>query len=112
MALIAWLRKKHDWTNIVLIGATRFATSFLSFGSLHVHKHDLQALVTSKFFVNNRLTRESKVKEVVSIIFDNSFWDDINVLVNISSALIRLLRIVDSDQRPAIGYVYEGMHRA
>ncbi|XP_050255018.1 uncharacterized protein LOC126700894 [Quercus robur] len=112
VALIAWLRKRPGWTDIVRVGPTRFATTFLSFGSLHVHKHDLQALVTSKFFVDNRLARESKAKEVVSIILDNSFWDDINVLVKISSPLIRLLRIVDSDQRPAIGYVYEGMHRA
>ncbi|XP_050259781.1 uncharacterized protein LOC126704828 [Quercus robur] len=73
VALIAWLKKRPGWTDIILVGATRFATTFLSFGSLH---------------------------------------DDINVLVKISSPLIRLLRIVDSDQRPAIGYVYEGMHRA
>ena len=77
-----------------------------------MHKHDLQVLVTSKFFVDNRLARESKAKEVVSIILDNSFWDDINVLVKISSPLIPLFWIVDSDQRLAIEYVYEGMHRA
>ena len=77
-----------------------------------MHKHDLQALVTSKFFVDNRLARESKTIEVVSIILNNSFWDDINVLVKISSPLIRLLQIVDFDQRPAIRYGYEGMHRA
>ena len=106
------MRKRPGWTDIVRVGTMRFATTFLSFGSLHVHKHDLQALVTSKFFVDNGLARESKAKEVVSIILDNSFWDDINVLVKISSPLIHLLRIVDSDQRPAIGYVYEGMHRA
>ena len=90
VALIAWLRKRPGWTDIVRVGATRFATTFLSFGSLHVHKHDLQTLVTSKFFVDNRLSRESKAKEVVSIILDNSFWDDINVLVKISSPLICL----------------------
>ena len=73
MALIAWLRKRLGWTDIVHVAATRFTTTFLSFGSLHVHKYDLQALVTSKFFVDNRLTRESKAKEVVSIILDNSF---------------------------------------
>ncbi|KAK4596520.1 hypothetical protein RGQ29_014530 [Quercus rubra] len=48
VALIAWLRKRPGWTDIVRVGATRFATTFLSFGSLHVHKHDLQALVISK----------------------------------------------------------------
>ena len=111
VALIAWLRKRLGWTDTVCVGATRFATTFLLFGSLHVHKHDLQALVTSKFFVDNKLVRESKAKEVVCIILDNSFWDDINVFVKISSPLIRLLWIVDSDQRLAIGYVYEGMHR-
>ncbi|KAL0016963.1 hypothetical protein SO802_004032 [Lithocarpus litseifolius] len=97
VALIAWLRNRPGWTDNVRPGATRFATTFLSFGSIHVHKHDLQALVTSKFFVDNRLARESKAKEAVAIILDNSFWDDINVLVKISSPLIRLLRIVDSD---------------
>ncbi|XP_030945986.1 uncharacterized protein LOC115970498 [Quercus lobata] len=54
MALIAWLRNRPGWTKIVRPGATRFATTFLAFGSIHVHKHDLQALVTSKFFVDNR----------------------------------------------------------
>ena len=73
MVLIAWLRKRPSWTDIVRVGATRFATTFLSFGSLCVHKHDLQALVASKFFVDNRLVRESQAKEVVSIILDNSF---------------------------------------
>ena len=48
VALIAWLRKRPGWTYIVRVGETRFATTFLSFGSIHVHKHDLQALVISK----------------------------------------------------------------
>ena len=68
VALIAWLKKIPAWIDIVPVGATRFAITSLSFGSLHVHKHDLQALLTSKFFVDNRLARESKAKEVVSII--------------------------------------------
>ncbi|XP_065637716.1 uncharacterized protein LOC136070957 [Quercus suber] len=93
VALIAWLRKRPGWTDIV-----PWEQQDLLLLSFH-----LEAFI---------LARESKAKEVVSIILDNSFWDDINVLVKISSPLIRLLRIVDSDQRPAIGYVYEGMHRA
>ena len=112
VALVAWLRNRLGWIEIGRPGATRFATTFLAFGSIHVHKHDLQALMTSKFFVDNRLARELKAKEAVSIILYNSFWDDINVIVKISSPLIRLLWIVDSDQRPAIGYVFKGMYRA
>ncbi|XP_075645343.1 uncharacterized protein LOC142616356 [Castanea sativa] len=73
VALVAWLRNRPGWTEIVRPRATRFATTFLAFGSIHVHKHDLQPLVTSKFFVDNKLARELKAKEAVFIILDNSF---------------------------------------
>ena len=50
VALLSWLRKREGWTEILRHGATRFATTFIALKSLHDHKHDLQALVTSKFF--------------------------------------------------------------
>ncbi|KAL6329357.1 hypothetical protein AAG906_017665 [Vitis piasezkii] len=79
--------------------------------SLHDHKHDLQALVTSKFFVDSRYSKDNKSKVVVSIILDNRFWNDCLIVVNLMSPLMRLLRIIDCDERPLMGYVYEGMYR-
>ncbi|KAL6319822.1 hypothetical protein AAG906_036886 [Vitis piasezkii] len=78
---------------------------------LHDHKHDLQALVTSKFFVDSRYSKDNKSKVAVSIILDNRFWNDCLIVVNLMSPLMRLLRIVDCDERPSMGYVYEGMYR-
>ena len=40
------------------------------------------------------------------------FWNDCLVIVKIGGPLMRLLRIVDFDDKPTLGYVYEGMHRA
>nr|CAN73929.1 hypothetical protein VITISV_013263 [Vitis vinifera] len=77
--------------------------------SLHDHKHDLQALVTSKFFVDSRYSKDNKSKVAVSIILDNRFWNDCLIIVNLMSPLMRLLRIVDCDERPSMGYVYEGI---
>ncbi|RVW34463.1 hypothetical protein CK203_081376 [Vitis vinifera] len=34
----------EGWTEILRLGATRFATTFIALKSLHDHKHDLQAL--------------------------------------------------------------------
>jgi len=34
------------------------------------------------------------------------------VIVKIVGPCIRLLRIIDSDKKPTLGYVYGGMHRA
>ncbi|KAL0010821.1 hypothetical protein SO802_005929 [Lithocarpus litseifolius] len=110
VALQAWLRTRKNWTEIVRLGP-RFATTFIALGSLKEHKHDLQALVTSKIYVESRYAKDKKAKAVVKIILDNQFWNDCHVIVHIMSPLIRLLRIVDSDEKPAMGYVYEGRYR-
>ncbi|XP_059596907.1 uncharacterized protein LOC100242519 [Vitis vinifera] len=111
VALLSWLRKREGWTEILRPSATRFATTFIALKSLHDHKHDLQALVTSKFFVDSRYSKDYKSQVAVSIILDNRFWNDCLIVVNLMSPLMRLLRIVDCDERPSMEYVYEGMYR-
>ncbi|XP_023909492.1 uncharacterized protein LOC112021156 [Quercus suber] len=111
VALQAWLRTRKNWTEIMRSGPTRFATTFIALGSLKEHKHDLQALVTSKFYVESRYAKDKKAKAVVKIILDNQFWNDCHVIVHIMSPLIRLLCIIDSNEKPAMGYVYDGMYR-
>ncbi|XP_031265987.1 uncharacterized protein LOC116124403 [Pistacia vera] len=108
--LIAWLRKRQK--EIVHLGATRFATTFIAIRSLHEHKHDLQAMVTDKSFVDSRYAKSNKGKHVIGIILDNDFWDDIGKISKVVSPLMCSLQIVDSDEMPAIGYVHDDMYRA
>ncbi|XP_057461894.1 uncharacterized protein LOC130752113 [Actinidia eriantha] len=110
--LVAWLRKRKGWTEIVRPGATRFATTFIALHSTHKHMHDLKALVTSKDFVDSRYAKEKKAKEIIAIILDNKFWNDCLIIDKIVEPLMRLLRIVDGDVKPSMGYVYEGIYRA
>ncbi|XP_028063979.1 uncharacterized protein LOC114267172 [Camellia sinensis] len=111
--LIAWLRKKKGWIEIVHPGVTRFASTFIALHSIQKHMHDLKALVTSKDFVDSRHAKDKKkVKEVVDIILDNKFSNDCLIIVKIVEPHMRLLRIIDGDKKPSMGYVYEGMYRA
>ena len=48
---------------------------------------------------------------MVSIILDHKFWNDCFIIVKLMAPLVRLLRIVDGDEGPSMGYVYEGMYR-
>ena len=57
-------------------------------------------------------SRDNKNKAVVFVILDNKFWNDCFIVVNLMTPLIRLLCIVDCDERPSMGYAYEGMNRA
>ncbi|XP_028553850.1 uncharacterized protein LOC114580461 [Dendrobium catenatum] len=108
----SWLRRRPGWKEIVRPGATRFATTFITLKSVYEHHHDLQALITSKFFTDSKISKTSKGKEVASIILDLRFWDNCLIISKISGPLIRLLRIVDSDEKPSLGYLYDGMYRA
>ncbi|KAK8914409.1 hypothetical protein KSP39_PZI024118 [Platanthera zijinensis] len=110
--LLSWLRKREGWREIIRPGATRFATTFITLKSIYDHKHDLQALVTSKYYTDSKLAKLSKGKDFVAVVLDNNFWNMCLIMTRVAGPLIRLLRIVDSDEKPSIGYVYDGMYRA
>ena len=48
---------------------------------------------------------------MVSIILDHKFWNDCFIVMKLMAPLVRLLHIVDCDERPSMGNVYEGMYR-
>ena len=105
------MRKREGWTEVLRPSATRFATTFIELKSLHDHKHDLKALVTSKFFVDSRYSRDNK-NNAVYVILGNKFWNDCFIVMNLMTPLVHLLCIVNCDERPLMGYVYEGIYRA
>ncbi|XP_054778335.1 uncharacterized protein LOC129286400 [Prosopis cineraria] len=112
MIFLSWLRKRPGWKEIMHPGATRFATTFITLHSIYMHKHDLQALVTDKHFVDHKLSKTQAGIIVTAIILDNGFWGDCLKIMKVVSPLIELLRIVDSDEKLSLPYVYEGMQRA
>jgi len=109
---LGWLRERAGWMEILRPGETRFATTFIALKSLHDHKLDLQAMVTSYEFHGWRPSRSIRGKIAKKIILDSKFWNDCLVIVKIVGPLMRLLRVVDSNEKPALGYVYEEMYRA
>ncbi|KAF7815169.1 hypothetical protein G2W53_029138 [Senna tora] len=112
MTFLAWLRKREGWKETVRPRVTRFATTFITLKSIHDHKHHLQALVTHDHFVKHRLAKTAVGKTFSDIVLDNKFWNDCLIVVKIVAPIVHLLRIVDADEKPSMGYVYEGMHMA
>nr|XP_025653463.1 uncharacterized protein LOC112749428 [Arachis hypogaea] len=108
---LSWLRQKEDWREIVRPGATRFATVFLTLMSIFERKSELQQLVVDTHFTGHKLGRSANGRAVSAIILDNKFWDDCFTVCQIVSPLIKLLRLVDADDKPSLGIVYEGMLR-
>ncbi|XP_015939747.1 uncharacterized protein LOC107465278 [Arachis duranensis] len=112
MILLSWLRKRKEWKEIVRPGVTRFATVFITLKSIYDHKEDLQSLVIDKYFTSHKLSKSVNGKMVSSIILDSKFWEDCFTTVMLVGPLIKLLRLVDADEKPSLGIVYAGMQRA
>ena len=54
-------------------------------------KHDLQALVTSKFFANSKYLNDIKSRVMVSIILDHKFRNDCFIVVKFMAPLVPLI---------------------
>ncbi|XP_042979952.1 uncharacterized protein LOC122310136 [Carya illinoinensis] len=51
--------------------------------------------------------------EIVGIVLeDKEFWAQCQFIVKVSEHLIRVLRLVDGDEKPTMGYLYDVMERA
>ncbi|XP_057739696.1 uncharacterized protein LOC130956704 [Arachis stenosperma] len=114
MWLLIMLRiiKRKEWKEIVRPGVTHFATVFITLKSIYVHKEDLQSLVIDKYFTSHKLSKSVNGKMVSSIILDSKFWEDCFTTVMLVGPLIKLLRLVDADEKPSLSIVYAGMQRA
>ncbi|KAK6934752.1 protein of unknown function DUF659 [Dillenia turbinata] len=73
-------------------------TTFIPLKSFHDQKEYLEILVTSSNFKSE--LKQDKGKK------NNRF-----IIVKIISPILRLLRICDSNEKPSLGYAYEGMSR-
>ncbi|GAV88399.1 LOW QUALITY PROTEIN: DUF659 domain-containing protein/Dimer_Tnp_hAT domain-containing protein, partial [Cephalotus follicularis] len=111
ITLLYWLRKRSGWMEIARPVMTRFDTSFITLKSIYDHKPDLQTLVKSKHYTNHKLSRTSKGKSFSSTILDNKIWNDCLIAIKVAAPIISDIHIVDSDEKPSLGYVYEGMFR-
>ncbi|KAL8514689.1 hypothetical protein ACS0TY_013688 [Phlomoides rotata] len=63
-------------------------------------------------FRESRYYKDKKASAVLEVVLDLKFWSDCAIVVGDVAPLIRVLRIMDTDRRPSIGYVYDGIYRA
>ncbi|XP_058741895.1 uncharacterized protein LOC131614308 [Vicia villosa] len=108
-----YLMRQHTGGREILRPApTRFATNFIALQSILSHKDALRAMVTSKEWTTTTYSKDVKAKQFVEQVLDSRFWSKCADIVKITEPLVRVLRIVDSEDKPAMGYLYRAMYKA
>jgi hypothetical protein len=91
---------------------TRFATSFLTLERLHKEQSNMRKMFVPNEWTNNKLSKEAKGKEATKIVVMPSFWNNIVHTLKVMAPLVIVLRLVDSEKKPAMGYINEAMEKA
>ena len=70
-------------------------------------------MFTSDKWVESAYAKYAMGKEVAKIVLeDHEFWSQCHHIVKATEPLVRVLRLVDGDEKPVMGYLYEAMDRA
>jgi len=104
------MRKFTRGKEILQPAPTPFATNFITLQSILVHKDNLRAMVTSREWVSSTYAKDNKGKKFIDSVLNSIFWGECASIVRMTEPLVRVLRIVDSDDRPAMRYLYEAIH--
>lgn len=106
------MRKYTNKSELVRHGVTRFATTFLTLRRLYTQRNNLRKMFTSDDWTKTTLAKVTKGKGAANVVLMNTFWNDVAYCLRSMGPLVGVLRLVDNERKPAMGYIYEAMDRA
>ncbi|KAH1212722.1 hypothetical protein GmHk_14G040845 [Glycine max] len=107
--LISMLKKYTNGRDLVRPGMTRFATAYLTLACLHEMKASLMRLFSSEERKKSKFGTSQEGRKVEDSILDNRFWKNVSICLKAAAPLMVVLRLVDSDQQLAMGFIYVEM---
>jgi len=110
--LISLLHKYTTGTDLIRATNTRFVTSYLTLGCLNENKGSLIRMFTSKEWQTSPFVKTKDGQFVENLILDKGFWKNISNCLRGALPLIKVLGMVDSYEKEAMGFIYEEMNIA
>ncbi|KAI5411161.1 hypothetical protein KIW84_056341 [Lathyrus oleraceus] len=110
--LITLLHHYTEGSELIRPGITRFATSYLCLGCLNDKRGGLYRMFTFKQWKDSQFSKTKDEKLVENIVTNMDFWKNLIIFLKGAFPLLKVLRMVDSDEKAAMGYIYEAMDHA
>ncbi|XP_058732905.1 uncharacterized protein LOC131604487 [Vicia villosa] len=107
--LITMVRKFTNGRDLIRPAMTRFATAYLTLGCLNDLKSSLLNMFGSDEWKSSRFATTEEGRKIAKGALDHRFWKNIVVCLKTAAPLTEVLRLVDSDAKPAMGFIYEAM---
>lgn len=98
----------HNFTKrayLIRPSTTHFSTSYLTLGCLHDNKWSLIRMFTSKEWQSSQFVKTRDEKLVKILILDKGFWKNILHCMRGVFPLMKVLHVVDSNNKSAMGFI-------
>ncbi|CAN1204282.1 hypothetical protein LINPERHAP2_LOCUS45937 [Linum perenne] len=95
--LISMLREFTKGHDLVRPGATRFATTYLTLACLRK---------------KGSYSNIPKGKKVQGIVLDSRFWSNVSLCIRAALPLVKVLRLVDSEEYPSMPFLFFELNQA
>ncbi|PWZ57795.1 hypothetical protein Zm00014a_030395 [Zea mays] len=92
--------------DIIRPGVTRFATAYLTLQSMMEKKDDLRKMVVDSKWYDLPDVKSKKGKEATAMVLSIPFWKGVSLCLKVFEPLVKLLRLVDGDVKPSMGFLY------
>ncbi|XP_075074781.1 uncharacterized protein LOC142162337 [Nicotiana tabacum] len=110
--LLNMMKRFTKQRSLVKPARTRFASAFLTLHRMYEKKNNLKKLFVSDEYISSAYVREAQGRESVDIILSPSFWNNVVHALKIGGPLVKVLRLVDGEQRPPMSYLYKAIDSA
>ncbi|KAM3410492.1 hypothetical protein ACQJBY_002604 [Aegilops geniculata] len=100
------MRHFSSGKEIIRPGVTRFASANLTLESLLDKKDQLRKMVVDGRWDKLREVKSKKGKVATATMMSMAFWKDLKLCLNVFETLVKVLRLVDGDVKPSMGFVY------
>jgi hypothetical protein len=111
------MHEATDNRELLRPGITRFATQFITLQSIYSFKDALLHMcLKPSWAARVELLRTKKDKDgagyVRDMLLDQGYWISVSETIQLFEPLIKVLRMVDSDDKAEMGFLYEAIDRA
>ncbi|XP_028554508.1 uncharacterized protein LOC114580607 [Dendrobium catenatum] len=106
------LMRKFSKKEILRPAATRFATAYLTLESMLDARQPLEAMFTSTQWLSCAWAKKAEGKEIRKIVLNDRFWQSVLYDITTTRPLVHVLRMVDAEKKPAMGFIYNAMDEA
>ena len=69
-------------------------------------------MFSSEEWQTSKFGTSQEGRKVQNMVLDSRFWKNVSTCLKVAAPLMVVLRLVDSDTKPVMGFIYEEMDRA